>query len=256
MNASLLTQLQTKKALILFSLFIVLGSVKAQSTFNIIPVNTITSTVDCDSAKDLYFFIENPNSKAVEIEWRVKSNTLPSTFDGEDGCWMYQLCDWELCTLKIPDVNEVISRSPIQPKTIHNEMKLTVMPGQIKGGGTLVIELFEKNFPSNAKSITWNVTGCSTGKECTSGITENAVNAEFMVYPNPAQEFVNVELKSSYTKNSSIQFYNMMGEKLAEWNDLKSNTQRIDLTKLPAGGYFIKFNSGNGASAKKIFKTQ
>lgn len=256
MNTPLRIQIQAKKVLIFCCLFTLIGSTKAQSTFNIVPSNTITSTVDCDSTKELHFYIENPNSAPIVMEWRVKSNSLPSQYDGETGCWMYQLCDWELCTLKIPDVNDVISRAPIKANTKKNEMKLAVIPQTNKGGGTLVIELFEKDFPSNAKTVTWNVTGCATGQECTNSIKESSIHADFIVYPNPAESFVNVELRSEYAKNASVQLYNLMGEKLIELTDLKTNLQKIDLAKLPAGGYFIQYNSGNGSSVKKIFKTQ
>lgn len=257
MNALSKIQIQPKKILIFCCLFILTGSARAQSKFNIVPSNTITATVDCgDNAEPLHFFIENPNPDPIVMEWKVKSNSLPAEYDGEEGCWMYQLCDWDQCVIHIPDVNQVISRSAIKPKTVQNEMKLAVIPQNNKGGGTLVVELYEKGFPSNSKTVTWNVTGCPTGQDCTNSITESSIEADFIVYPNPTESFVNVELKSEYAKNASVQVYNLIGEKLIELTDLKTNLQKIDLTNLPAGGYFIQYNSGNGVSARKIFKTQ
>lgn len=256
MNAPSGISIHAKRILFFCCLYTLASTSRAQSQFNIAPSNSIISAIDCDSTKDLHFYIENPNPGAVTIQWKVKSNSLPSPFDGEKGCWIYQLCDWELCTLKIPDVDEVISRVPLKAKTVNNEMKLTVSPQHNKGGGILVIELFEKDFPSNSKTITWNITGCATGQDCANSISESSIHADFIAYPNPAESFINVELKSEYAKNASVQLYNLMGEKLMELTDLKTNLQKIDVTKLPAGGYFIQYNSGNGSSAKKIFKTQ
>ena len=254
MNTSI--QNQVKKFYTLLCLLGLLGTVKAQSTFNILPTNSITGTVECnDSSNAFHFAIENPGTKNITLQWRVKTNTLPTNVE-DDGCWGYMLCDWNLCVFQIPEVGDVISRGPIKAGTHDNDFKLTILAGQNKGGGTLTIELFEKDFPSNAKTITWNITGCKTGKDCTSGISETAMNADFMVYPNPSTDFVNVELKSSFTKNASIQLYNLTGEKVMELTDLKTTIQKIDLTGLSAGGYFIKYNSGNGYATKKIFKTQ
>jgi len=257
MKTSTLTQ--TKIMFVAFCCVVTLSSsVKAQSAFTIFPSNAMTVTLDCDSVKDLHFYIGNPNTFDINLDWKVKSNTMPlgNTLGNTDGCWDYMLCDWELCIMEIPSVGTVVSRSAIPAKKDSSDMKLTPLPGKIKGSGTLVIEVFEKSFPSNSKTITWNVTGCTSGAVCTAGISEAANNTGFSMYPNPAQDFVNVEITSGYSRNGSIEVYNVVGDKLIEFSELKTNIQKIDLTKLTAGAYFVKYSNGQGASVKKIFKTK
>lgn len=234
-----------------------IASIKAQSPFSISPSTTITSSIDCDSIKDLHFYIVNTNAHDISLDWKVKSNTLPMGNDvsGSGGCWNYMLCDWQLCILEIPKVGDIISRIPIKANSANNDMKLAAVPGQNKGSGTLVIEVFEKNFPSNSKTITWNITGCSTGNNCTAGISESVVNARFIVYPNPAEDYIRIEIIEGYKNTGSIQVYNFVGDKLLEFNEI-NNVQKIDLQKLPAGGYFIKYDSGEGATVKKMFKAK
>jgi hypothetical protein len=260
MNISSFIQTPIKTILIVFCFCTFIKPVQAQSSFSILPSNTITATVDCESMEDFHFYIVNPNEKDISLQWRVKSNTLPKGNDasGSGGCWDYMLCDWDYCVFIIPAVDAVVSRSLIKAKTDLSSIKLSPVPGGIKGSGSLVIELFEKNFPSNSQTITWNIKGCQTGEECSYvGISEHTQNPEFNVYPNPATDFITVEIKSGFIKNNnSIQLYNLMGEKLMELNDLKDDLQKIDLKKLPEGVYFIRYNSGEGSSVKKIFKTK
>jgi hypothetical protein len=257
MNASSFIPILVRKMFIAFYLFTFIKSAQAQSIFNIIPGNSITSIIDCDSTRDLHFYIENPNQKDILLQWKVKSNTLPmgTDFSGSSGCWTYMLCDWQLCIFQIPSVNQVISRTAIKAQTNLNDMKLTVLPGQIKGSGTLVIEVFEKDFPSNSKTITWNVSGCLTGEKCTfAAISESEKSPAFTVYPNPAADFINVKIEKGYSKNGTIQVYDLMGELMIELNTLENNSQKIELKKLPAGEYFIKYSSHNGSAVRKFFK--
>ena len=247
-----------KNLFTVFFCFVSLTVLKAQSPFSISPATTITSTIDCDSVKDLHFYVVNPNSHDISLDWKVKSNTLPMGNDisGNGGCWNYMLCDWQLCILEIPQVGQVISRMPVKGNSANNDMKLAAVPGQNKGSGTLVIEIFEKNFPSTSKTVTWNITGCPTGNNCTASISESANTPHFIVYPNPVEDFVRVEIKEGYRQNGSIQVYNIVGEKLMEVNKIKNGIQKIDLQKLPAGGYFVKYDNGSGMSVKKIFKVK
>jgi len=255
MKTAILSQL--KNTLTFFCVCASLTWAQAQSSFSITPSNTITSAIDCDSVKDLHFYVVNPNANDISLDWRVKSNSLPLGNDlgGSDGCWDYMLCDWQLCVFQIPPVDQVISRIAIKANTTKNDMKLAVLPGKNKGNGTLVIEIFEKNFPSNSKTVTWNVTGCTAGKECTAGVSEAGNNTRFSVYPNPAADYINIEITSGYTKNGTIQVYNLVGEKIMEVKGINNNLQKINLEKLNMGGYFIKYSTEEGESVRKFFKT-
>ena len=237
--------------------FASMTSVMSQN-FNISPSLTITDTAYCGtSVYEFPFYISNPNSTDLDLSYKVVSNTLPGF-----ACWDYDFCDWEVCRPNYLPSGTIHPAVKI-PSNSQNcfggllkcELKLSVYPGNNKGQGSLVINIFETTAASNSVTVTWNIYGCLTGANCSSGIVEPLDNSNFIVFPNPAEDFINVEITNGYKPYGSIQVYNIVGEKLINYSEIKNNITKIDLTKLPAGGYFIKYNSGESMSVKKFFKT-
>lgn len=68
----------------------------------------------------------------------------------------------------------------------------------------------------------------------------------FSVYPNPAEELLHID--NSYVKSATI--YNITGKKVFEVND----QNRINVSSLSKGVYFIKVSDGINASTKKFIK--
>jgi hypothetical protein len=61
----------------------------------------------------------------------------------------------------------------------------------------------------------------------------------FKVYPNPTTDFINIETNQS---DKIVQIFNVNGQLVKTFYQNVSN-QRIDITNLPAGTYFIKMAS-------------
>jgi hypothetical protein len=70
---------------------------------------------------------------------------------------------------------------------------------------------------------------------------------DLSVYPNPTKDFINIESTMSIDK---IEIYNISGSKIVE----KRNSQRINLTNLERGVYFLKAYSNGNTVSKKILK--
>ena len=69
------------------------------------------------------------------------------------------------------------------------------------------------------------------------------------IYPNPANEFVNIECESTI-KNISI--YNVTGQMIKTFPIENHNNTRINLKNLNEGLYFIRVSTENGLILKKI----
>jgi photosystem II stability/assembly factor-like uncharacterized protein len=67
---------------------------------------------------------------------------------------------------------------------------------------------------------------------------------EIAIYPNPASEQVNI---TGLPAGCSIELVNPLGEKILTQNDITRNNQSLNLSGIPAGGYFllVKSNSNN-----------
>jgi Secretion system C-terminal sorting domain len=239
------TLLQTKMLFFACYIFVSLTSVKAQS-FSLLPSGTQSMVLTCDSVDNINdVFINNTSPSDLTLSYQVVSNTLPSS-----SLWSYLFCDWNLCYTSIPTTVKNVTKK-IHGGSDSSFFALHITSNNNAGGGKLVVNLWETNAPSNSVTITWYASASAAA-----GVSEHLNNTGFITYPNPAADFVNVEITSGYSKTGSIQVYNFVGEKLMEFNGIKNNVQKIDLTKLPSGAYFVKYNNGESSSVKKIFKTR
>jgi len=66
----------------------------------------------------------------------------------------------------------------------------------------------------------------------------NADAAEVKLYPNPANELVNIEISASATGNFEVEVYNMMGQnvRIATMSDHKAT---VNIAGLPSGAYLV-----------------
>jgi len=84
------------------------------------------------------------------------------------------------------------------------------------------------------------------GYNCNTASVDESDVFLFSVYPNPAEELLHID--SSYVESAII--YNITGEKVLEVND----QNRINVSSLSKGVYFIKVSDGINASTKKFIK--
>ena len=69
---------------------------------------------------------------------------------------------------------------------------------------------------------------------------EDATKNNFVLYPNPANNLVNI--KGEFDSNESITIYNMLGQVVLK-KAVISNEEAIDITTLASGVYTMSFNS-------------
>ena len=89
----------------------------------------------------------------------------------------------------------------------------------------------------------------------TTGITSvNDSQPEMKVFPNPAKEFINVQLLNLPGNSASITVTNMLGQKVSS-AQVTGNNAAIDLAGLPTGMYMIEcYSGGIKIAAAKFIK--
>lgn len=68
---------------------------------------------------------------------------------------------------------------------------------------------------------------------------------QFNIYPNPAQDFIIIDLENDVT---SVEIYSLQGQKI-----LVSNSKEINISSLNSGIYFLKIEDENGSVASQKF---
>ncbi|WP_347373433.1 choice-of-anchor B family protein [Aequorivita sp. Q41] len=83
-------------------------------------------------------------------------------------------------------------------------------------------------------------------RDSTLGLNDTSA-ATFAVFPNPAEDLVNITSKSEPITN--VQIYNVLGQKVLDKNFTESFSENINITTLQAGTYVLKINS---TTAKRL----
>lgn len=74
--------------------------------------------------------------------------------------------------------------------------------------------------------------------------------SRLVVMPNPVTDFVNIGMVNSMEE---LEIYNNQGQVVYQ-QDVNKATQRIDLSHLPSGMYFVKAKTENGIYTSKLIK--
>ncbi len=80
---------------------------------------------------------------------------------------------------------------------------------------------------------------------------ENQNLSKTKLYPNPVNNIV--QLRLPYESNGTINFYNVLGEKVLS-KEFSSSTTPIDISELKSGIYLAKIQTENQSTVKKIVK--
>jgi phosphodiesterase/alkaline phosphatase D-like protein len=99
--------------------------------------------------------------------------------------------------------------------------------------------------------------GCKSSKSFT--VTQSlAVNEgssmRLNVFPNPAQQFLNVEVSLFYSADISIRIYNFLGQVVlkSSFNNIKKNTLVFDVGHLSSGNYLLLVDENGKTKSKKF----
>jgi hypothetical protein len=112
----------------------------------------------------------------------------------------------------------------------------------------------ETGSPATSNSITMKVTASSSANtivEETTGISETE-GTEFNVYPNPSSGVLHVIFDSKDYPDAKITLSNTIGQSLIEKNLDNHIPIVLDISNLPQGMYFVKFETDKIVYLKKV----
>ncbi|MCB9360671.1 MAG: T9SS type A sorting domain-containing protein [Flavobacteriales bacterium] len=86
----------------------------------------------------------------------------------------------------------------------------------------------------------------------TTGINKNYFNSQFSFYPNPANNFINVQSNLHVPYN--IEIRNTLGQQLYEEQNITSNSLQLNISNYSSGLLFITITSDNNQFTYKLLK--
>lgn len=88
----------------------------------------------------------------------------------------------------------------------------------------------------------------------TTSIKEDLGNGTFSLYPNPSQDYVNIDFSGLKSAPLSITLTDMNGKTITSIKANGGSTQTVSIDNLPAGNYLLNVNTASGSVNKKITK--
>ncbi len=80
-------------------------------------------------------------------------------------------------------------------------------------------------------------------------IEESILDQSLLLYPNPANDFINIESNNTQLKLETVSIYNNSGALLQSF---EGNPSKIDVRTYPTGVYFVKLESGEETIYRKV----
>jgi PKD repeat protein len=87
------------------------------------------------------------------------------------------------------------------------------------------------------------------------GVSEvNTFGSRMLVYPNPASGYFMLIIESKLTEDVNVELYNLQGQKayVKEFRNVERFNQKIDVSKLNNGVYYLKVSKGTDYAIMKV----
>jgi hypothetical protein len=230
------THTSMKKFLLLLALVAIFSLGKAQ-TFNTIPGNSITHTMDPDRAEELYIHFENISGQSITLRWEEDTLSYP-------GGWLVQVCDNVGC-FNLPHAEDTMN---------------PVVPGD---SGFLKLSVIPNGFPGTL-TVCYNVTDLGSGfstqvcyaVDATGTAVESPeLKTRITTSPSPANDVLRLFARQGNLEKGWVQLYSLAGDVVLKQEVLP--LQRVDLNvkELEAGIYLMRYTSKSGTLTQKVVIT-
>ena len=96
--------------------------------------------------------------------------------------------------------------------------------------------------------------GLLTSNACqqTSSSKFQELDASLKIFPNPANDYINIELDHQEDKPLSLKLLNVVGKTVIFQTSIPSGTTPIDISHLPGGLYLIQISSPNAQLSRRL----
>ncbi len=153
------------------------------------------------------------------------------------------------CGLKVEQGTDPAQIELKVPNTVTGEWELIAFDFTDGIGNTYPRLVFFPDFPETRESGSVSYIDMISTSDPTVSVKE--VEGEFFsVYPNPAASFITVQ----YPGMNYLAITNIAGQKVKEFTATDDYIQRVDVTDIQPGVYFVTINSPAGLITSKFIK--
>lgn len=192
--------------------------------------DTVWYTVHTNA--NIYDSVMNTSSSNLELKWKVISHDFPANWVEGTG-----ICDNVVCYSTGVLGGTQYTTGLIDPSgylDFHLQINLTDAD---PGTHYVTVEMTEAL--GTPKNMTFIITKYANSVKKTLKADDN-----LMLYPNPAQREVNINL-NSVQNVKTIAIYNMIG-RVMSINRVSGTTARLDISNMPQGVYIMRFMDAQG----------
>jgi hypothetical protein len=213
-----------------------LNRMTAQLSYSYSPTTTITAVAPLNESTPFKITITNTSNSKLVLNWVKVSNTLPAL-------WQYTTCDNVSCYGYVPNGLKTMDTIAIGGTSF---LDLTVEPLNELGSGQVKLYVYQDNFQNSGDTLVWNITSQAVSVE------ELSVNHNVSVYPNPANNYVNINLLDfENQKNTNIYFVDELGKK-SHFSKIETQNNFIDVSALKNGFYNLIMETKGEFISKRI----
>lgn len=195
---------------------------------NIASINTTSSNLHLGNDND-YYKIILPSGHNYSINAR-----LQDSFDSNDGI------TYSVDALFSYSTDNGLTWSDVFDTMLNSNIT-------IQNGGSIIFHVanyFEGNMGTYLLNVSLNRQTLSSD--------DFDINNQIKIYPNPAKDFVNINLSDFANDVTDIQVNNIQGQIVRSIKVQNETIVQIPLDNLSSGLYFAQIYSTNGVSTKKI----
>lgn len=218
-----------------FALLFTAPAVNAQ-TYKIVPEKNMTITLNENGYHEYEIFVVNTTKDSITLHWKMMYDNIGKVSD-----WQYSFCDNVNCYLDIPPYADM---NPIGPGD-SAFFKLGFDPSGVKDTGSMKFVFWDNAAPTHTDTVMFTVNSMPLS------IGKIKYDKSISIYPNPAQNFLKINMNDRVVGKLNASIYNVVGQKIKDLSILGVNSL-INIEDLDAGVYFLMMQDKTG----KQYKTQ
>ncbi len=217
-------------------------------------MDTVPNTAGCDSVITINLTVNNStNSVDVRTECGPIVWIDGNTYSTDDSTATYTItngnsagCDSIVTlNLSISTIDNSVSSS--NQSITSNENDASYQWLDCNDNFAIINDATAQTYAatiSGSYAVQISKNGCTDTSACTSitviGIKENILLENVVIYPNPSERFINIDLNN--LKDVSIKVYNIEGKIVHQSGKVSNNTYQIDMSSF-TGIFYIEINS-------------
>jgi hypothetical protein len=228
------------KKLLLFAIGISFSSIISAQTFSIEPASkvfNVTTTPDEPIPLNKFWYA-NLKKDSIQFKWRKVQLDFQPGWDGS-------FCDYERCYFGFPDTTNAMKKVAPLERGYNN---LIFNPNGVSGVGVARIYVYDVDFPLAGDTVTWYI-----NVNQANGLNHYATANSLKIYPNPAKEVLNYTLENTNFTNATVELIDILGNTIVKTTNNRNELNKLNVTNLNNGVYFLKCTSSTGNSISKKF---